>query len=60
MTSDILKDVDDDQKSVDSFSNKSDVLSPLDDLATPDDIDTPDDLDDDLFDSMHRIFFLII
>ncbi|PRD34869.1 UNVERIFIED_CONTAM: hypothetical protein NCL1_13315 [Trichonephila clavipes] len=49
LSSDVLKD--DDQRSIDSFSNKSDALSPLDDLATPDDIDTPDDLDDDLFDS---------
>lgn len=55
LSSDILKD-DDDQKSVDSLSNKSDVLSPLDDLATPDDIDTPDDLDDDLFDMTEDVF----
>ncbi|KAF8790892.1 protein prune homolog 2-like isoform X1 [Argiope bruennichi] len=53
LSSDVLKD--DDQRSIDSLSNKSDVLSPLDDLATPDDIDTPDDLDDDLFDTTEEI-----
>ncbi|XP_023231023.1 uncharacterized protein LOC111631061 [Centruroides sculpturatus] len=39
---------DEDQKSLSSLSNKSDVdmFSPVDDLVTPDDIDTPDDLDD--------------
>ncbi|XP_054721910.1 protein prune homolog 2-like [Uloborus diversus] len=55
LNSDMLRDVDDDQKSLDSLSNKSDVLSPLDGLTTPDDIDTPDDLDDDLFDTTEEI-----
>ncbi|XP_015919330.1 protein prune homolog 2 isoform X2 [Parasteatoda tepidariorum] len=53
LSSDVLKD--DDQRSIDSLSNRSDGFTTLDDLATPDDIDTPDDLDDDLFDTTEEI-----
>lgn len=50
---DILNLADDmDDKSLSSLSNESegeDIMSPLDDIATPDDIETPDDLEDSTY-----------